>query len=151
MNLLRLNKRSEIEGNPRLNHFYQKLERLMDVLQNKVLPPDVVFEINSLIEKVNALPDGDNRLKDMVRNTYLVIIKIVEKKCKIFPKNHYRNLWMAVGMAFFGIPIGLVFDMVNGRAGMLAIGLPVGLAIGMSYGNKKDKKALEEGRQMDVT
>jgi len=151
MNLLRLNKRSGIEGNPGLNHFYQKLEHLIDVLQNKALPSDVVSEINSLIEKVNTLPDGDNRLKDMVRNIYLVIVKIVEKKCKIVPKNHYRNLWMAVSMAVFGIPIGLVFDLVNGHAGMLAIGLPIGLVIGMSYGSTKDKKAFEEGHQMDVT
>lgn len=151
MNLLCLNKRSDIEGIPGLKHFYQKLEQLIKVLQNKALPPDVVSEINSLTEKVNALPDGNNRLKDVVRDTYWVIVKIVERKCKIVPKNHYRNLWMAVGMVIFGLSIGLVFDLANGHAGMLAIGLPIGLVIGMSYGSAKDKNAFEEGRQIDVT
>ena len=82
MKLLPLKERSEIEEDAGLKHVYQKCQHLIKGLQNKVLPPDVVSEINSLIEKVNTLPDGDNRLKDMVRNTYLIIVKIVERDRK---------------------------------------------------------------------
>lgn len=52
----------------------------------------------------------------------LRILKLIEKELKLVPKNSYRNRWMAIGMSAFGVPIG---------AGM-------------------DKKAFEEGRQLDM-
>ena len=66
------------------------------------------------------------------------------------PKKHYRNTWLAVGMAAFGIPLGLAFGATLGNMAFLGIGLPIGMVFGMSVGTNMDKKAFEEGRQLDL-
>jgi hypothetical protein len=66
------------------------------------------------------------------------------------PKNHYRNVWLALGIAAFGVPLGVVFGASLGNMGYLAIGIPFGLSIGLAIGTGLDKKAADEGRQLDV-
>ena len=44
-----------------------------------------------------------------------------------------------------GVPFGLSI----GNLGMLGIGLPIGMAIGVGVGSSMDKKAFNEGRQLD--
>jgi hypothetical protein len=68
----------------------------------------------------------------------------------VVPKNHYRNQWLALGMATFGIPFGVALGMSLGNMALLGIGLPIGLAVGIAVGSGMDKKAFEEGRQLDV-
>jgi hypothetical protein len=34
--------------------------------------------------------------------------------------------------------------------GLLAIGLPIGMGIGIAVGTSMDKKAMNEGRQLDI-
>ncbi len=57
---------------------------------------------------------------------------------------------MSLGMAAFGLPLGVVFGSSTGNMGLLGIGLPIGMVIGMGVGSKMDKKAFEEGRQLDL-
>jgi len=78
------------------------------------------------------------------------ILKLLEKEMKVVPKNHYRNLWLAVGMSAIGVPIGLVFGLCLGNIGLLGTGLPIGMAIGMVFGSNMDNKAFKEGRQLDM-
>ena len=65
-------------------------------------------------------------------------------------KNHYRNTWLALGMAAFGIPLGVAFGTSSGNMGLIGIGLPIGMVIGMAVGSGMDKKAVESGRQLDL-
>ena len=74
----------------------------------------------------------------------------MEKEHKMVTKNHYRNTWLAQGMAAFGIPLGVAFGTSLGNMAYLGIGLPIGMAIGSAVGKRMDKKALEEGRQLDL-
>jgi hypothetical protein len=53
---------------------------------------------------------------------------------------------MAIGMAVFGIPLGVVFGMSPGNMAFIGIGLPIGLGVG----SEKDKKAFREDRQLDI-
>lgn len=39
------------------------------------------------------------------------------------PKNHYRNIWMAIGTAAFGIPIGLLYGVALDNYGFMGIGI----------------------------
>ena len=57
---------------------------------------------------------------------------------------------MALGMAAFGVPLGVAFGTSLDDMSFLAIGLPIGMVIGLAVGSGMDKKALEEGRQLDV-
>ena len=78
------------------------------------------------------------------------IIKSLEKEFKIVTKNYYRKVWVALGMAAFGIPLGVVFGAILGNMAFLGIGLPIGMVIGIAVGSGLDKKALDENRQLDV-
>ncbi|OYX91405.1 MAG: hypothetical protein B7Y76_14205, partial [Sphingobacteriia bacterium 35-40-5] len=77
------------------------------------------------------------------------IVKLVENKHKIVPKNYYKKLWMVLGMSAFGIPVGVAFGLSIGNLGMLGVGLPIGMGIGVAVGTSMDNKALKEGRQLD--
>jgi len=57
---------------------------------------------------------------------------------------------LAIGMSAFGIPFGVVFGASLDNMGYLGIGLPIGMAVGMVIGAGMDKKAFEEGRQLDL-
>jgi hypothetical protein len=57
---------------------------------------------------------------------------------------------MILGIAVFGIPIGVIFGASLDNMAYLAIGLPIGLVIGIGVGAVMDQKALKEGRQLDI-
>lgn len=69
---------------------------------------------------------------------------------KLVPKNYYRNLWMILGMTTFGLPLGVAFGLSLGNIGLLALGLPIGMVIGLAVGSSLDKKASENGKQLDI-
>ncbi len=45
--------------------------------------------------------------------------------------------------------MGVLFGLRIGNMGMLGIGLLIGMAIGLGLGSSMDKKAYNEGRQLD--
>lgn len=134
---------------PKLFKAYSQLNLLLNALQAKVLPQDTSNTIDQAIDEINAIADTDRLLIKKVKEKQNAIIKLLEKQHKIVPKNYYRNLWMVVGMSAFGLPIGVAFGMSIGNIAMLGIGMPIGMAIGIGVGSSMDKKALEEGRQLD--
>ena len=85
-----------------------------------------------------------------IKKSQARIIKLIEKEHKLVTKNHYRNTWLAVGMSAFGIPLGAAFGASLGNMAFIGIGIPVGMAIGIAIGTGMDKKAFEEGKQIDL-
>lgn len=59
-------------------------------------------------------------------------------------------MWLAAGLATFGLPIGIAFGFLLANMAFLGIGLPIGMTIGMALGASMDKQAEAEGRQLDV-
>ena len=53
-------------------------------------------------------------------------------------------------MSAFGIPLGVAFGASLDNMAFLGIGIPIGMAIGMAVGAGMDKKAFEEGRQLNL-
>lgn len=74
----------------------------------------------------------------------------LEKRHKLVVPGHYRNQWMALGMAVFGIPLGAALGLSLDNMAFLGIGLPIGLSIGLGVGSSMDQKAQQEGRQLPV-
>jgi hypothetical protein len=141
--------REGISANIKADNAYQQLSKLLSALAQKELPADTVEFVNQEIDRLNAVPGME---RDFVKTTKACqqrVIKEMEKKHKIVPKNYYRQLWMILGMSVFGLPIGAAFGASMGNMGMLGIGLPIGMAIGMAFGSNMDKKAFSEGRQLD--
>ena len=145
----KLIERQNISGNLKASNAYQQLGKLLNALEKKKLSTEAVDLINKEIEQLNSISDVDGSFVKAIKGKENKIIKLIEKKHKIVPKNYYRNLWMILGMSAFGIPIGVAFGLSIGNLGMLGIGLPIGMAIGIGVGSSMDKKAFDEGRQLD--
>nr|WP_294934046.1 hypothetical protein [uncultured Flavobacterium sp.] len=150
MNIIELKERPNISDNITLNRIYVQLGEFLKQLKNKELPHGIIAAINQDIEELNALALTESGLQKAVKQKQTRIIKLLEKELKIVPKNYYRNLWLIVGMSAFGLPIGVAFGLSWGNMGLLGIGLPIGMAIGFALGAGMDKKALQEGRQLDI-
>jgi len=130
MNIIELKERQDISENIKLSRKYAQLGNFLKELKKKELPLTVIESVNSDIEAINGIPRTEFDLTISVTQTQRKIIKLVEKELKIVPKNYYRNLWTTLGMSVFGLPIGAAF--------------------GIFVGSKMDKKAFEEGRQLDI-
>lgn len=144
-----LTERPDIAADPKLQKIYTEYSGLLRELAKKELPERLIASVNQDIAALNALSNG-SELGKAVRSRQRTLIKLLEKELKIVPKNYYRNLWMLLGMTAFGLPLGTAFGLSVGNIGLLSLGLPVGMAIGMAVGMNMDKKALAEGRQLDI-
>jgi hypothetical protein len=89
-------------------------------------------------------------LRKQIKKTQSSILKLIEKELKLVTKNHYRNTWLAVGMAAFGLPLGAALGTSLGDIGLLGLGLPIGMVIGMAVGSGMDKKAFKDGKQLNL-
>lgn len=148
MKFNQLKSRPEINGNTKLSKVYTQFQRLITELEGLSLPDNIVDTINASIEQLN-LTSNDRLLKE-TKKQQTIIIKLIEKQLKIVPINHYRNTWMALGMVVFGLPLGLAFSTSLDNMAFIGIGLPIGMAIGLAVGTGMDKKAQEEGRQINL-
>lgn len=148
MQLKELKKRPSIEQNKKFNNAYVQFETLLTELRKKTLPGEIVTAINTSIDQVNSVSESE--LKKQLRKSQANTLKLLEKELKLVTKNHYRNIWLAVGMSAFGIPLGVALGTSLGNMGYLGIGLPIGMVIGLAVGTTMDKKAFEAGKQLDL-
>lgn len=149
MEIKELKRRPGFDQDKKLINSYDQFDKLLTELKKKKLPEEIVNSINNGINKINSVSESDKQLRKQIRKTQASILKLIEKELKLVARNHYRNTWLAVGMAAFGIPLGVVFGISLGNMGLLGIGLPIGMVIGIAVGSVMDKKAFEEGKQLD--
>ena len=150
MTLNDLKNRPELTQHHKLYEAYTQFDKLLIALRTKTLSHDTIKVINANIDKVNSVPESDKALRKVLKYAQSNIIKLIEKEHKLVTINHYRNTWLAVGMAVFGIPLGVALGVSLGNMALLGIGLPIGMVIGLAVGTAMDKKALEEGRQINL-
>lgn len=150
MQLIELNENPNAALSAKSNLYHTQIEYILNDLNNRDLPDYVVNSINAAVEELNATTKTEYALHKLLKQKQTDIVKLLEKELKIVPINYYRNLWMAVGMAAFGLPLGVAFGTAIGNMGMMAIGLPIGMVIGIAVGTKFDKRAHEDGRQLSV-
>jgi hypothetical protein len=142
--------REKLAGNAKVANQYQQFGALLTAIKEKDLPIETTDFINKEIEQINALAYDDKSFSKTIKASQKKIVQLLEKKHKIVPKKYYTALWMVLGMSAFGIPMGVAFGLSMGNIGLLGIGLPIGMGIGVGVGSYLDKKALTEGRQLDV-
>lgn len=150
MELLKLEKKSFQDSKSHRCHNH--LVRLNDILQTKQLSDETISQLNKefkIIVHDSNKPPKEFR-KTLHKKTYS-IFKIIEKNHKLVPKNYYRNQWLALGMAMFGVPFGMMFGLALDNLAFLGIGLPIGMSIGIAIGDSKDKEAEKNGLQLDIT
>ncbi len=150
MEIKKLQINSEFKQEKKLTERLECFDQLINELEKKNLPPEIVDSINQDIDEINTFSGSANSLLTQLKKKQSKILKLIEKELKLVTKNHYRNMWLALGMSAFGLPIGVAFGITVGNIGLLAIGLPIGMVIGMAVGSSMDKKAKESGKQLDV-
>jgi hypothetical protein len=150
MNIIELKEIEGISENVKLARIYIQFQELLKELRRRELPEKIINIVNQRTEGLNSTTLTGSELGKLVNQKQTEITKMLEKELKIVPKNHYRNLWLVLGMSAFGLPIGVVYGTIIGNMAMLAIGLPIGMAIGIGLGAGLDKKAFKEGRQLEV-
>jgi hypothetical protein len=149
MDILELKERTDISGDQKLSKAYTDFGLLVKAIRKKQLTPTLVSAVNENIERVNASSLDGEELTKLVKSSQKTMLKQMEKEMKIVPKNHFTKLWMVVGMSAFGLPFGVVFGLSLKNIGLLGLGLPIGMGIGVALGASLDKKAADEGRQLD--
>lgn len=135
--------RNNFDQDKRLTKAVLKMQNSIEALNKKETPGEVASVINDDIRVLNAFSGTDKEVRKTIRRTHSKILKLVEKELKWVPKNHYRTIWLAIGLAAFGIPLGAAFS-------NLGLGIPLGIVFGMVVGSQMDKKAKKEGRQLDI-
>lgn len=143
-------KARDFSGDEKLKEIYAQFGDVLAELNAKKLPQHLIESINQDVDEINGSALTEKDLRRLVNKKQTKIISEIEKRLKIVPKDHYRNLWLALGMTAFGLPIGVAIGLSTGNMGLLAIGLPIGLGLGVVVGSRLDKKAAEEGRQLQV-
>jgi hypothetical protein len=141
--------RNTIDQEKRLAKAVLKMQNLIEALNNKKTHGEVASIINKDIRLLKSFSGTDKEVRKALRRTHSKILKLVEKELKWVPKNHYRNTWLAIGLAAFGIPLGVAFSSA-GNSSNLAIGIPIGMVIGMAIGSLMDKKAEKEDKQLNI-
>lgn len=142
--------RPNLASNSKVTALYTQFKLLLNALEKRNLPSDVVQFINREVELLNSMKDDAKSLAKSTKDSQSKIVKLVGKQLKIVPKNYYRKLWLVLGMSSFGIPLGVVFGMSIGNIALLGTGIPIGMGIGVLIGTKLDNKAYKEGRQLNI-
>ncbi|WP_421802106.1 hypothetical protein [Flagellimonas sp.] len=146
--ILEPNQRPELSG--KTKDSYNQFERLILEIRKKNVPEKIELIINKHITQLNSVTDSDKTLRTQIRKEQSKIVGMLAQKLKIVPINYYRKTWFVLGMTTFGLPIGAALGLSLGNMAFLGIGLPVGMSIGLGIGASMDKKAFEEGRQLDI-
>lgn len=149
MEIKHIKKESQIAADSKSARKLLQLENLLKELREKKLSDALVEQINGMIGSLDAIPYTDRNYTKKLEKLQRAILKLIREKLQLVPKNHYRKLWLAIGMSAFGIPIGIVYGLALGNIAFLGIGLPIGIGIGIGIGSMKDKKALQEGKQLE--
>lgn len=134
---------------PKLTKKFTSLSNLIFAAGKHDLPDSFVAYVNKEIESISQFPGNTTETIKKLGVVQKDFLKRLEKELQLVPKNHYRNLWLTLGMAAFGIPLGVVFGLLMDNMSMLSIGLPIGLAFGVALGVFLDQKASKEGKQLD--
>jgi zinc transporter ZupT len=150
MEFKKLQTKPEFALDKKLNERLEGFKSLISELQKKDIPAEPLHTVNAAIDEINGFSGTGKKMLQLLRKKQAEIIKMLEKELKLVTKNHYRNLWLALGMSAFGIPAGVAIGISAGNMGLLGIGLPIGMGIGLAVGTAMDKKAKALGNQLDV-
>ncbi len=150
MHLTPLNENPNAALSAKSNLYHTQIEYILNDLKGRDLPDYVIKSINADVEEINASTKTDYALHKLLKQKQRDIVKVLEKEMKIVPINYYRNLWMVLGMAVFGVPTGVAFGTAIGSMAFMGIWLPIGMAIGIAVGSVMDKKAMADGRQLSI-
>ncbi|HET8859330.1 hypothetical protein [Marivirga sp.] len=147
MLLSNLNKEYLQTKNPKLKKRVEQFEQLVEALSEKEITASIEKAINTEIEKLNN-NQSKSSLPLQFQKSIQEILKVTEKELNLVAENHYTFLWIVLGMAAFGLPIGILVALALDNLAFMSMGLGIGMAIGVGVGAQKDKQAKIDGKQI---
>lgn len=149
--IIPLEDRDEVNQSKRLAKSYHKVQQLIEVLNTRT---DIPSEVEESIQKEAQLMDefegSPKELCKFLNKGYTKVLTVLRKELGLVPKGYHRTKWMSLGMAIWGIPIGMILSIPLGNMGMIGTGIPIGMGIGIAIGSGLDQKAEKEGKQLDL-
>lgn len=145
-----LAERNNLDQVKGLNKCYQKYQNLIEELNDRAIPEDLMDQVNEEVTMLDGIQEVGKPLHKQLKKSYTKVLKLLREEINLISKNHHRNTWMVLGMSVFGIPIGMGIASAVDNFGLFAAFMPVGMAIGIAIGSQMDKRAEQEGRQLDV-
>ena len=138
------------EASKKISKKTECLNKLINALNKREVPSNIVDQFNEKINSLNTFSESNSKYLKLQRKTHYNILSLIEKELKVVPKNFYRDRWIGIGMAVFGVAFGAAFGAALGNMAFIGIGIPIGMAIGIAIGTAKDKAAKEAGLQLDL-
>ena len=135
-------------SDPKKEKVLAKLIALLEEISHREISETTIEKLNVSLDALNAM--NQKELKRSIKKAYDKIVQILVKEEKMVPAGYNKMLWMSLGMAAFGIPMGVAFSASLDNYAFIGIGLPIGMVIGMAVGAKKDEDAKKKGLQLNV-
>lgn len=136
-------------SNERLAKAVARFNNLLNAIKTHEIPEAIIGEIIEKIHKIEVSKDDSKQRIQMIKYERDSILKMMEKELKVVPKSHYKRKYMVIGMAAFGIPLGVVYGSIFDNYAFIGVGLPIGMSLGIAIGSEKDKKVFKQGNQLD--
>lgn len=151
MEIETLNRRKNIDQNPKLIKAYLKIENLIEAINKKELAEQYITHINIEIKSINSFSGNDKELIKILRKTYDKILVYIEKELKLVKRNHYQNSWIGLGI-MAGVLLPYFFRLITSPEtwNSMGFGIPMGMIIGLLAGKNRDEKAKKAGKQLDL-
>ncbi len=150
MDINQLQKRPGYDTGRKNLRLWESFGKLLEELRKKEIPDAVIEQINQEVDKVNTFTGSGRDYLKLLQRSRSEILRLVEKELNLVPRKHYLTRWLALGMAVFGVPLGVALGAGLHNMAFIGTGIPIGMVIGMALGAVMDKKAAEEGRQLDI-
>lgn len=145
-----LKSRNNLDQTKGLEKLYTKYQSLIEELNDRAIPEDLMTQVNEQVVLLDGIEESGKVLKKEMQKSYARVLKLLREEINLVAQNYHRDQWMVLGMSIFGLPIGMGIASAIGNFGLFAAFMPIGMAIGIAIGAGMDKKAMEEGRQLDV-
>jgi hypothetical protein len=150
MNIIDLKEINNLNTTTQEHKLLTKFKDLLTELKTKNLSVNSITAINKSVELINTTQATGNDFVKLIKQQQALVLKTILKEDKLSTKNYYRTIFMLFGLTGIGLPIGVAIGIAMKNMGLMGLGLPIGMAIGMLLGISKDKKALAEGKQLNV-
>ena len=124
------------------------LYKLITAINTRGIDKKHTQSISVDIVTFNSFEGTDKELIKLLKKIQCETLKYLEKELKLVVKNHYRNMWMVLGMSMFGLPLGVVFGFSIGNMGFIDVGLSIGMVIGV--GTKMDEQVKKQDRVLNI-
>jgi hypothetical protein len=141
-----LTERADTADRRRLRSVCERAAQILRALESRDHPES---DVDDFLERFRSSLETDPR-PGSVSKVVSALLTHLEKEHGLVVPGHYRDQWTGIGMAAFGVPLGVAFGTALGNMAYIGIGIPLGLAIGSSLGAKKDAEAKRDGRQLEM-